>query len=210
MSRQNEKTEHVRFQFERFSELCDCIPTGEVQIWEGTILDPPDVCIGNYELGIEFVEFVHGRQSNGSDMRAAETEFDEIVSTAQKLFNQQNEQENRVEWQDFADTCLEHYLDSIHIRKTKSSEFEHWYSPRAAYVGFGCDSFAQIVRIKEKRLPYKQKFASVWLVIVAAGGAMSSIVSPDQTVVPGCIKSQFDRVYFFNMPAKQIIRLTAE
>ncbi|MEP7292178.1 MAG: hypothetical protein ABI835_10355 [Chloroflexota bacterium] len=87
MSQQQKKNERIRLQFERFSKICRCIPPGKVEVWEGTSNDPPDISIGDGELGIEFVDFLHGAKSDrGSDLRAIEEDFEKLTKLAEKEF----------------------------------------------------------------------------------------------------------------------------
>lgn len=249
---ETDKQRRIRRLYTQFSELCAGIPSQRFEIWEDTPNDPPDVHVGDHELGVEFVDLVHGwREVGGSTVKAAEVIFDQITEKAQQQFEQENttrlwvsffwlshtrpkkseipkltqavvklinesipvkrEQTLEIEWDDFAETCLADYLDSIHITAMADMPSGHWNSPQAGWAGFGAESFQMLTNEKEEDLPrYSNDLKSLWLVIVADGSAISSTVIPDMTVKPGCIVSKFDRVYFFDALRKRIILLTGE
>lgn len=258
------KQQRIRRFYTQFSELCTEITSQNFEVWEDTLKDPPDIYVGDGDLGIEFVDFVHGwrkksegekelepKKEGGSIVKASEANFDRIAEKAQNQFEQKNptklwvsffwqshtcpkkseiptltqavvklinktllmktEQTFEIKWDDFAETCLADYLDSIHITAIPDMPSGHWHSPQAGWTRFGAESFQMLTNEKEKDLPrYSKDLKSFWLVIVADGSAISSTVIPDKTVKPGCIVSKFNRVYFFNVLSNRIILLTAD
>lgn len=86
---ETEKQKRVRLIFEHFSELCDAIPSSSFEVWEDTPNDPPDICVGDYDLGIEITEFYYGSGQGGSEMKARENAFEQIVAMAKTQFEKQ-------------------------------------------------------------------------------------------------------------------------
>lgn len=247
---ETEKQRRVCRFYKRFSELCDVIPSSTFEIWEDTPHDPPDVCVGDYELGIEFTEFYHDSDLGGSEMKAREAAFERIVALAKTKFEEQyptplsvqffwsnnrpaksqfpaladaivdllykqlpieNSQIIRLGWDDFSSTCLRPYLHSVRMLAWPSLTVGHWANTQAGWPDTKAESFVPLVREKERDLPkYPRAFRSVWLVIVTDGSGISSTVIPDETLGPGCISSEFDRVYFFDAFTSTIILLTED
>ncbi|MFW5709617.1 MAG: hypothetical protein ACOCX5_05295 [Chloroflexota bacterium] len=123
-----------------------------------------------------------------------------IVDIISKSPRPTTDQIIELSWEDLEGTVLEHHLDSIAIYNYDQQEQGHWTSPRAGWVGAELQAFEAIVRRKEQRLPWKKhaNMQKCWLVVVADGSDISSIVIPDSSVKPGRIISKFNRVYFFN------------
>lgn len=120
-------------------------------------------------------------------------------------------QDIEIGWDEFSETLLGNYLHSIRIIRLREQSESLWANVEAGYIGVEKATFESYIRNKEKDLPrYVHKFKSVWLLIIATGGAISSTVSPDQNVMPGCIESTFDRVYFFSIQDHKTILLTED
>jgi len=246
---ETEKQKRARLIFEHFSKLCDAIPSSSFEVWEDTPNDPPDICVGNYDLGIEITEFYYGSGQGGSEMKARENAFEQIVAMAKTQFEEQypvplwvrcswsdnrpkksqfheiasavvdaiqkhlpisEGQSVKIEWDDFAETCLVHYLRFINVKALSTLTSSHWTNLQVAWIGNEeVELLERFTREKEKDLPkYKTQFNAAWLVIVAPGDGLSSTVIPDEPLEPGCISSAFDRVYFYDIFSKQVFLLT--
>lgn len=85
----SQSTKQLRIEnlFKRFAALCpDIQSTVDYQIWEDTPKDPPDVCVGEKAIGIEFMDFIHGWGEKGSPVKAREQVLDRIIENAQRDF----------------------------------------------------------------------------------------------------------------------------
>ena len=245
-----DKRKHIREQFKRFKELCPDLPSGKPHILEGSEYDPPDICIGDCKVGIEFRDFLQGEQpKGGSTQRNSEIFFDQIIREAQRQFEEQTkvpllvfchwlnyevttkmpkeriiallveviarsipieeQQSAEIGWESFTNTSLENFIATISITKCPIPSQGSWTNVHRGRVGINAGFLAKLVQEKEVALPrYAPKFDSNWLIIVATGDKISSTAMPDLTVKPGCITSQFERVYFLDIWFNRLICLT--
>ncbi|MFW5690995.1 MAG: hypothetical protein ACOCXZ_00730, partial [Chloroflexota bacterium] len=82
-----EKWKIISRQYNFFHMHCEEVQGKEFEIWEDTGDDPPDVCVGNYDIGIEFKNFYHkSEEKGGSQIKANESNQERTVHRACELY----------------------------------------------------------------------------------------------------------------------------
>lgn len=133
-----------------------------------------------------------------------------IVETMDELLPGLGEEPLLLRGYELSNSDLQRYLSSVEIMVVEKKN-SYWGNIQAARFS---DSITRMdveekTREKEADLPrYKDRFGEVWLVIVAEGSGMASILGLDEPFKPGCLTSEFDRVYLLDAGKNQLMLLT--
>lgn len=135
---------------------------------------------------------------------------DAIVETIEDLLPLLSADPLSLSWYEVSNPILRSYLASIWILNVETTN-SYWGNIQAAHFDDNMIKMLveKIIRGKEADLPrYQHRFGEVWLVIVAEGSGMSSILGLDEPLNPGCLTSEFDRVYLLDAGKNQLMLLT--
>lgn len=127
--------------------------------------------------------------------------IDSIVSLVADYTPTETDAYISVEYEQFeTDPLLSNYLHNVGIYRLEAEIPGLWYDAQAAFIGVSVDEIEALIRAKERDLPrYKNKFKSVWLLIVADSIHLSSHVWLSPVTRSHIWVSTFNRVYLLDI-----------
>ncbi|MHB9026393.1 MAG: hypothetical protein ACYC7E_19815 [Armatimonadota bacterium] len=111
-----------------------------------------------------------------------------------------------IEYEDFAGTPLDSYLDNIVVTRADGC----WITPDAAFISDALEALQQRIADKDqkKATTYLANCHRVWLMIVAEGESVSSmVVFPDDLPEYPFEFGRFERVLFYNRMVRRVTDL---
>lgn len=114
-------------------------------------------------------------------------------------------QYSHVQWDDFDNTPMEHYLSVLWINRKVGDTQTVFFSSSGGGVGVSPQDFQDIINEKNGKVPgYLKKCGEVWLLIVAGHAAkreipIASDISPDDDFYEQVFKSAFSRVFLYDL-----------
>ncbi|CAA9287246.1 MAG: hypothetical protein AVDCRST_MAG93-3627 [uncultured Chloroflexia bacterium] len=114
-------------------------------------------------------------------------------------------QYSHVQWDDFSNTPMEHYLSVLLIDRLVGDTQTVFYSASGGGVGVSPQNLQDIINEKNGKVPeYLKKCEEVWLLIVAGYAAkreipIASDISPDDDFFEHVFESAFSRVFLYDL-----------